>query len=166
MNILIPDSGLLFWMTLSFGIVVFVLVKFGFPVILKMLAERKYYIDESLLMADKARAELDTVKSEGELIIENAKKEYKKIMNDAVILKESMIKDAKEKAKIETQKLIEEARIEILHEKNDAIRDIRKQVAVLSVDIAEKVLREKLSQKSEQKALLNRLIDDISFTES
>ncbi len=166
MNILMPDSGLLFWMTISFGIVVLILVKFGFPVILKMLAERKYYIDESLLMADKARSELDLVKADGELIIENAKKEYKKIMNDAAKLKLSLIEDAKVKANIETQKLIEEARVQILHEKNDAIRDIRKQVAFLSVDIAEKVLRDKLNQKTEQQALLNRLIDDITFTKS
>ncbi len=166
MNILMPDSGLLFWMTISFGIVVFILVKFGFPVILKMLAERKYYIDESLLMADKARSELDLVKADGELIIENAKKEYKKIMNEAAKLKLSLIEDAKVKAKVETQKLIEEARVQILHEKNDAIRDIRSQVAFLSVDIAEKVLREKLNQKTEQQALLNRLIDDITFTQS
>lgn len=166
MNILIPDSGLLFWMTISFGIVVFVLVKFGFPVILKMLAERKYYIDESLLMADKARTELETVKADGELIIENAKKEYKKIMNDAVLLKKYLIEEAKAKTKIENQKLIEEARVQILHEKNEAIRDIRRQVAFLSVDIAEKVLREKLNPKPEQQALLKRLIDDITFSES
>ncbi len=166
MNILMPDSGLLFWMTISFGIVVFILVKFGFPIILKMLAERKYYIDESLLMADKARTELDLVKADGELIIENAKKEYKKIMNDAANLNKTLIEEAKVKANIETQKLIEEARVQILHEKNDAIRDIRRQVAFLSVDIAEKVLRDKLNQKTEQQALLNRLIDDITFTKS
>ncbi len=166
MNILMPDSGLLFWMTISFGIVVFILVKFGFPVILKMLAERKYYIDESLLMADKARTELHMVKADGELIIENAKKEYKKIMNDGVKLKQSLIEEAKVKASIETHKMIEEARVQILHEKNDAIRDIRQQVALLSVDIAEKVLRDKLNQKTEQQALLNRLIDDITFTKS
>lgn len=166
MNILMPDSGLLFWMSISFGIVVFVLVKFGFPVILKMLAERKYYIDESLLMADKARTDLEMVKADGELIIENAKKEYKKIMNDAANLNKSLIEEAKVKANIETQKMIEEARIQILHEKNDAIRDIRQQVALLSVDIAEKVLRDKLGTKAEQKALLNRLIDDITITKS
>ena len=166
MNILMPDSGLLFWMTISFGIVVLILVKFGFPIILKMLAERKNYIDESLLMADKARTELETVKAHGELIIENAKKEYKKIMNDAVLLKKSLIEEAKAKANIENQKLIEEARVQILHEKNEAIRDIRRQVAFLSVDIAEKVLREKLNPKPEQQALLKRLIDDITFSES
>ena len=131
MALLLPESGLLFWMLLSFGIIVFILAKFGFPVIVKMVEDRKAYIDESLLSAQKAYDDLAKVKDESLLILDNARKEHIKILNEASQSKEMLIKDAKEKASIEASKLIAEARKQILIEKDDAIRDIRRQVAEL-----------------------------------
>jgi F-type H+-transporting ATPase subunit b len=166
MSLLLPDSGLLFWMFLSFGIVAFILVKFGFPVIIKMVEDRKAFIDESLLSAQKAYNDLAKVKDESLLILDNARKEHVKILNEASQSKEMLIKDAKEKASLEAAKLIEDARKQILIEKDDAIRDIRRQVAELSVDIAEKVLRGQLDKKTEQMDMINRLLDEINVSKS
>jgi len=153
-------------MFLSFGIVVFILAKFGFPVIVKMVEDRKAYIDESLLLAQKAHDQLDQVKADGEAIVENARREQVQILSDAAQTRDLLINDAKDKAGVEAQKLIAEARRQILIEKEDAIRDIRRQVAELSVNIAEKVLREKLDQKKEQMDMINRLLDEINIPKS
>ena len=166
MSLLTPDSGLLFWMLISFGIVVFVLAKFGFPIILKMVEERTNFIEESLLKAEKARTELDSVKAEAELILEKARNEHQQIMNEASQLREALIQEAKTKAIGEADKIIENARLQIQNEKDDAIRDIRKQVAGLSVDIAEKVLRNKLDKKEEQFGMIQRLIDEMNISKS
>jgi F-type H+-transporting ATPase subunit b len=166
MSLLLPDSGLLFWMLLSFGIVAFILVKYGFPVIIKMVESRKTYIDESLLVAKQAYEQMAIVKAQGEVIVEDARREQVKIMNDAAQTRDLLIKDAKEKAGLEAVKLIEEARKQILIEKEDAIRDIRRQVAELSVDIAEKVLRGQLEKKDEQMDMINRLLDEINISKS
>ncbi len=166
MSLLLPESGLLFWMLLSFGIVVFILAKYGFPVIIKMVEERKQYIDESLLVAQKAHDELSNIKQESEAIMNNARKEQVRIMSEAAQTRDQLIAEAKQKALVEAQKLIDEARKQIQTEKDEAIRDIRRQVANLSVDIAEKVLREKLDKKDEQMNMINRLIDEINISKS
>jgi len=166
MALLLPESGLLFWMLLSFGIVVLILAKFGFPIIIKMVESRKTYIDESLLIAKQTYEQMAVVKAQGETIVDNARKEQVKIMNDAAQTRDMLIKDAKEKAGVEAAKLIEEARKQILAEKEDAIRDIRRQVAELSVDIAEKVLRGQLEKKSEQMSMIDRLLDEINISKS
>ncbi len=166
MSLLTPDSGLLFWMLISFGIVVFILAKFGFPVILKMVEERKNYIEESLLMAEKARTELDNVKNDAEKLIEQARLEHQEILNNASKLKDTLIQDAKTKALIEADKIIENARIQIQSEKENAIREIRHQVAGLSVDIAEKVLRKKLTKDDEQLNMIQLLVDEINIPKS
>jgi F-type H+-transporting ATPase subunit b len=166
MSLLLPESGLLFWMLLSFGIVVLILAKYGFPVIVKMVEDRNNYIDESLLVAQKAHDELKNVKVESEAIITNARKEQVRLMNEAAQTRDMLIKEAKDKAGIEASKVIEDARKQILTEKEEAIRDIRRQVAELSVDIAEKVLRNKLEKKEEQMKMINRLIDEINISKS
>jgi len=166
MALLLPESGLLFWMLLSFGIVVLILAKFGFPIIIKMVESRKTYIDESLLIAKQTYEQMAVVKAQGETIVDNARKEQVKIMNDAAQTRDMLIKDAKEKAGVEAAKLIEDARKQILAEKEDAIRDIRRQVAELSVDIAEKVLRGQLEKKSEQMSMIDRLLDEINISKS
>lgn len=166
MSLLTPDSGLLFWMLLSFGIVVFVLTKFGFPVIIKMVEERKAYIEESLLMAEKARFELQQVKAEGEQIIATARNEHKAIIAEAAELKDKLVKDARVQAQVEADKVIAESRRLIEFEKEEALRSIRKQVAEISVSISEKVLRTKLAEKGEQQAMIERLLDEINVSKS
>lgn len=166
MELFTPEVGLIFWMLIPFLVVFFVLAKFGFPVIVKMVEDRKQYIDDSLLVAKKAHAELDNIKSESEVIMNNARKEQVRIMSEAAQTRDNLIEEAKSKATIEAQKVLEDARRQILLEKEEAIRDIRRQVAELSVDIAEKVLREKLGKKEEQMDMINRLIDEINISKS
>ena len=166
MALLLPESGLLFWMLLSFGIVVFILAKFGFPVIIKMVEERKTYIDESLLIAKQTYEQMAVVKAQGESIVDNARREQADILKEATATRDQLIKEAKDKAGIEATKIIEDARKQILIEKEDAIRDIRRQVAELSVDIAEKVLRGQLDKKDEQMGMINRLLDEINISKS
>ncbi|MFM2292300.1 MAG: hypothetical protein RIS29_2113 [Bacteroidota bacterium] len=166
MALLLPESGLLFWMLLSFGVVVFVLVKFGFPVILKMVDERKTYIDESLLVAKQTYEQMAAVKAQGEAIVDEARREQAKILKDATQTRDQIVNEAKEKALIEASKIIEEARKQITAEKEDAIRDIRRQVAALSVDIAEKVLRGQLDKKDEQMVMIDRLLDEVNVSKS
>ena len=131
MSLLLPDSGLLFWMFLSFGIVFVILAKYGFPVIIKMVEGRKTYIDQSLEVAREANAQLSKLKEEGDALVAAANKEL-----DAV-------------------------KQQIQIEKDEAIRDIRRQVAVLSVDIAEKVLRKSLEDKEAQMGMIDRMLDEV-----
>lgn len=166
MSLLLPESGLVFWMLLVFGVVVFVLVKFGFPVILKMVEDRKLYIEESITMAEKARVELKQVKTEGEQIIANARKEHQAILADAALLREKLVNEARVKALSEAEKVIEESRLLIQHEKETAIKEIRNQVAELSIDIAEKLIGQQLSKSTEQEKMIQRLLDEIEVPKS
>jgi len=160
MSFLKPESGLLFWMVLSFGGVFFVLAKYAFPVILKMVEERKAYIDNSLKLADETNAQLELLKAEGQKIITIAREEQVTILNDALSVKEQIIKEARNEAKAEASKLLEAVRKQIRKEQADAILEVRSQVAILAVDIAEKVIRMQLNDKEKQMGMINRLIDE------
>lgn len=161
MSLLVPDSGLLFWMLLSFGVVFIILAKYGFPVIVKMVESRKDYIDQSLDAAKEANRQLSAIKSESEAILAKAHEEQTKILNEAMATRDRIIQEAKEQARLAGQKQLEEAKRQIAAEKEEVIRDIRRQVAVLSVDIAEKVLRKNLDKKQEQMAMIDRLLDEV-----
>ena len=161
MSLLVPDSGLLFWMLLSFGVVFIILAKYGFPVIVKMVESRKDYIDQSLDAAKEANRQLSAIKSESEAILAKAHEEQTKILNEAMATRDRIIQEAKEQARLAGQKQLEEAKRQIAAEKEEAIRDIRRQVAVLSVDIEEKVLRKNLDKKQEQMAMIDRLLDEV-----
>jgi F-type H+-transporting ATPase subunit b len=163
MSLLMPDSGLLFWMLLSFGVVFFVLAKYGFPIIIKMVNERKEYIDHSLVVAKEANEQLANLKAEGETILAKAREEQVRILNEATATRERIISEAKTQAQIEGAKMLDEVKLQIKAEKEDAIRDIRRQVAVLSVNIAEKVLRKNLDSENEQTEMIERLLDE-TFT--
>ncbi|MDD4821771.1 MAG: F0F1 ATP synthase subunit B [Bacteroidales bacterium] len=160
MSLLQPEAGLLFWMVLSFGVVFFVLAKYAFPVILKMVEERKAYIDNSLKLADETNAQLELLKAEGEKIITKAREEQVTILNDALSLKEQIINEARNEAKAEAAKQLEAVRKQIRKEQADAILEVRSQVAVLAVDIAEKVIRMQLNDKEKHMGMINRLIDE------
>jgi F-type H+-transporting ATPase subunit b len=131
-----------------------------------MVEERRAYIDESLVFAQKAHQEMLNLKAEGEVIVENARREHTKILHEANKMREAMIKDAKKKAQIEGEKILTDAKNQILIEKEDAIRAIRRQVAELSLDIAERVVRKKLDGEEEQMNMINRLLDEINISKS
>lgn len=166
MELFTPEVGLIFWMLIPFLIALFILSKYGFPVILKMIEERKNFIDESLLMAEKARVELQQVKAEGEQIITRARKEQQAILDEAAQLRDKLVKDARLQALVEAEKVITEARTAIQYEKEEALKLIRAQVAVLSVQIAEKVVRTELNNATAQKQMMERLLDEIEVPKS
>lgn len=161
MGLLTPDPGLLFWMVVVFGIVFFLLAKFGFPVIIKMVDDRKAYIDNSLKAAREANEQLANVKVEGEKILAQAHEEQARILKSATETRDRIIREAQEKARLEGDRLMEEMKKQIETEKESAIRDIRRQVALLSVGIAEKVMRTKLVDEKEQTELISRLVDEM-----
>ncbi|WP_300227135.1 F0F1 ATP synthase subunit B [uncultured Bacteroides sp.] len=161
MGLLTPDPGLLFWMVVVFGIVFFLLAKYGFPVIIKMVDDRKAYIDNSLKAAREANAQLANVKAESEKILAQAHEEQARILKSATETRDRIIKDAQEKARLEGDRLMEEMKKQIETEKESAIRDIRRQVALLSVGVAEKVIRTKLADEKEQTELISRLVDEM-----
>jgi F-type H+-transporting ATPase subunit b len=160
MSLLIPDSGLLFWMVLSFGIVFFIVAKWGFPVITKMVEERKSYIDKSLLAADEANHRLEEVKILSEKMLEETRAQQLVMLRETAQSKEQILADAKETAITQTQKLIEEAQKQIRLERAAITADLRSQVAIMAVNVAEKILRSELKEKNRQEALMNTLLDE------
>ena len=165
MDLLIPSTGLLFWMSLTFFVVLFILWKFGFPVITTMVQERKAFIDESLRKAHEANERLANIQKEGESILQEAREKQAQILKEAAETREAIVEQAQEKARQEGARLMEDARVAIEQEKKAAIADIRKQVATLSVEIAEKVLRSNLKDDAKQMALIDRMLDDVSSKE-
>ena len=154
-----PDPGLLFWMLISFGIVFFILAKFGFPIIVKMVDERKAFIDKSLESAKAANERLAGIQEESERILKQTRDEEIRILKEAQETRSKIIGEAKEQAAVEAGKLIAEAKTAILKEKELAIRDIRNRVADLSIGIAEKVIRKNLDTPA-QHELVQTLIEE------
>lgn len=160
-SILTPDLGLLFWMFLAF-LTVFVLVaKFGFPVITNMVQERKNYIDESLKKAHEANERLAGIQQECEQLLTEARMRQTEILNQAKATGDSIVREAREKAQAESVKILYDAKAQIAVEKENALRDIRQTVADLSVMIAEKVVRQKLSDDVQQQQLIERMLDEV-----
>ena len=162
MELLTPDFGTFFWMLVSFIIVFVILAKFGFPALVNMVNERKQYIDDSLKSASVANEKLSHIKEESESILVEARKEQARILKEAMDTRTQIVNEARDKAKAEGGRLLEEARKQIQKEKDDAIRDIRKQVAELSVEVAQKVLRKQLSSEVEQNGMIERMLDEVS----
>ena len=162
MDLLIPSSGLLFWMSLTFLVVLCVLWKWGFPVIVNMVAERKAFIDDSLQKAREANERLANIQKEGESILQEAREKQALILKEAAATRVSIVEKAQQKAREESVRMLEEARNEIENEKQAAISEIRNQVAKLSILIAEKVVRKNLSDDKAQMELIDRMLDDVS----
>lgn len=160
MSILLPDAGLLFWMLVAFGIVFFILAKYGFPAITSVIDERKRFIEDSLKNAKEANERLVNIKAEGEAILNAAREEQTKILREAAATREQLIKEAREKAEAESHKIVAEAKRIIEQEKEDALRNIHNSVAELSLSIAEKILRNKLASNEAQQAYINKMVDE------
>ncbi|MEA5045928.1 MAG: F0F1 ATP synthase subunit B [Petrimonas sp.] len=166
MSLLTPEPGLVFWMTLSFGIVAFILIKYGFPIILQMVNKRKDYIDNSLLAARQANEELAKVTENSQAILEQTRIEQAKMLEVAAQTRDRMIEEAKGLARTEADKIVADAQKQIIIEKENAMRAIRSEIASLSISVAEKILREKLNTEEEQSKMINRLMDEVMISKS
>jgi F-type H+-transporting ATPase subunit b len=166
MSLLLPESGLLFWMLLAFGIVFAVLARYGFPVITRMVEERKAFIDKSLQVAQEANEQLSRLKSEGETIIANANREQGRILGEAMAERDKIVREARRQAEEAASKELEAAKKQIRAEKEEVIRAIRRQVAALSVDIAEKIIRKNLDEQDAQMDMIERMLNEALMTKS
>ena len=161
-SILTPDWGLLFWMLLAFLVIFYFLAKYGFPVITRMVEERKAYIDESLRKAHDANEKLANVQQKGEALLKEARERQAQILSEAASTREAIVEQAREKAREEGARIISDAKAQIEAEKQNAISDIRRRVAELSVSVAEKILRERLSGEEKQMKYVDKLLDELS----
>jgi F-type H+-transporting ATPase subunit b len=160
MNLMLPDSGLLFWMTIIFAIVFFILAKFGFPIITGMVEKRNKRISDSLEAARIAEEALANLQKEQERLISETRTEQARLMQEASAERDRMIAAAQEQARVEAQKIMDDARERIAEEKESAMKEIRNEVAKVSLAIAEKVIRKELSSDAAQKQLIDDLIKD------
>ena len=160
MNLMLPDSGLIFWMTIIFAIVFFILAKFGFPMITGMVEKRAKRIDDAISAARKAEEAIAHL--EKERIISETRAEQAQMKKEAAQERDRMIAEAQDQARAEAQKIIEDARQKIAEERDAALREVRREVAILSLSIAEKIVRENLSSDEKQKALADKMADEAS----
>lgn len=165
MSLVTPDFGLLFWMVIIFGVVFFLLAKFGFPVITGMVRKRSDHIEESLKKAQAAQEALENLTQEGKRIIEEARVEQGNILKEATRTRDQIINEAKRKAQEEADKIVQHAKIEIAAERESAMRDICRQVSLISVKVAEKIVRKELDTSEQQLALIDRLVEECSKSE-
>ena len=165
MSLITPDFGLLFWMVIIFGAVFFVLAKFGFPIITKMVEKRSDHIEQSLKAADEAQKKLLSLADDQAAMIEQTRREQARLLKEAADARDAMIAQAKAKASEEAAAVLEDARKRIESEKETALREIRSQVAMISVSVAEKIVRTKLESNQEQASLVDRLVEEASSAE-
>jgi F-type H+-transporting ATPase subunit b len=160
MDLVTPGIGMIFWSTLFFLVLLFVLGKFAWPAILTAVKARNESIRKALDAAEQAKEEMAQLKADNEQILAEAKAERDAMMKEAKEIKDKMIAEAKEKASEEARKLVKNARESIQREKAAAINDMKEQMATLSIDIAEKILRKKLEDSKAQKELVDKLINE------
>ena len=155
--------GLFFWQTVIFLILIFLLKKYAWKPILDAVIDRDEGIKNALFSAEKAKEEMVSLQSDNEATLKKARAERDLLLKEAREMKQQLIEDAKDEAKSEAKKIITQAQETIQSEKNAAISDLKNQVASLSVEIAEKVLKEKLSNDKAQMDLVKNLVKDVTL---
>lgn len=154
-----PGIGLLFWMTLTFIILLFLLAKFAWKPILNAVNDREVTIIDALNQAKLAKQEMAKLKEDNERILREARAERDGILKEARDMKDKIVNEAKDRAKVEGEKMIAAARQSIQSEKNAAMAEIKSQIGTLSVNIAENILREKLNNDGAQNALVENILN-------
>lgn len=160
MELVKPELGLFFWMMVTFLIVLFLLTKFAWKPIMKMIKDREASIDDALKSAEKAKADIASMQADNERLLNEARRERDAMLKEARDMKDAIVAEAKGKAKEEADKLLTAARESIHNEKMAAITELKNQVAQLSIDIAEKMLKRELSAENKQKELIGDLLKD------
>lgn len=163
MDLVTPEIGLIFWTSLSFLVLLFILRKFAWKPILNSVNTREQSIKDALASAEAAKREMENLTADNERILKEARFERDTMMKEARDLKAKMISDAKEEAKAEADKMISQAQAAIESEKKAAIAELKNQVATLSVDIAEKVVKDELSNKDKQLKLVEDMIGEATL---
>ena len=160
MELVSPGIGLIFWMTLSFAILLWILAKFAWKPILKALKDREGTIERSLQTAIQVEGKMKALESQHEELLSQAKDERDEILQEARTIKNSIIDEARTKANEEADRILESAKESIHNEKKAVMTDLKNQLAQLSIEVAEKLLREELSGTEKQKELVKKLINE------
>lgn len=163
MELIKPNIGLLFWMVISFSTVLYLLAKFAWKPILKMLSEREQSISEALNTAKAAKEEMARLKADNEKLLNEARNERDIMLRQARDAKDAIIAEAKTKAQAEAQKIMAQTRETLNTEKMAALAELKNQVASMSLDIAEQILRTELSSSEKQKILNHELVKNINL---
>ncbi|MEI6509269.1 MAG: F0F1 ATP synthase subunit B [Bacteroidota bacterium] len=163
MELVKPGIGLLFWMTITFSIVLYILTKFAWKPILNSIRERESSINEAINAADNARKQMESLKADNEKLLAQARAERERMLKEANEMKDSIIAQAKRSADEEGRKIITNAKDSIEREKLNALNELKTQVAVLSVDMAEKILRKKMDDRTQQEAFVNDNLKSIKL---
>ncbi|MFI5205118.1 MAG: F0F1 ATP synthase subunit B, partial [Flavobacteriales bacterium] len=158
-----PGLGLVVWMTLAFGVVLWILKKYAWKPILESIHKREETIENALKQAELARAEMEKLQAANEDLLRKAREERDIILKEARDQKDAIINEAKNRTKVEQNRIIEAARETIRNEKLAAITELKNQVATLSLEIAEKVLRAELSNENKQQTVINNLVNEINL---
>ncbi len=160
MELVKPAFGLIFWMFVSFALILFLLKKFAWKPILEMLDEREKTISDALNSAQKAKEEMTALRAGNEKLLQEARNERDNLLKEAREAKEMIINEAKTKATEASDKILASARENISNEKMAAITELKNYVATLSIEIAEKVLKQELADPNKQKELVQTLLKD------
>jgi F-type H+-transporting ATPase subunit b len=163
MKLLTPDFGLIIWTLLAFLVVLFILKKFAWKPILNALKERETTIADSLATAERVKAEMSQLKSENEALLAKAREERAQLLKEARDTKDRIISEAKEQAKIEANKIVIDAQAAIQQQKMAALTDVKNQVGTLVIEVAEKVLRRELGNKTEQESYIKQLAEEVKL---
>ncbi|MCQ2213224.1 MAG: F0F1 ATP synthase subunit B [Bacteroidaceae bacterium] len=161
MNLLTPDIGLVFWMLLCFVIVFTILAKFGLPVILSSISKRKQFIEQSLVAAEQANEKLAGIEEEGKRILADAHSQQQDIIAGAMAERQQIVNTAEAQAAESAHRIAEESARNIQVAKENALREVKNEVASLALDIAEKVLREKMTDDKAQQEAIAKMLDNI-----
>ena len=163
MELVLPGIGLIFWMTLSFLILAFILGKFGWPIIVKSLEQRETKITEALEEADRTRQAMKQLQSDNEQLLKQAKEERDAILAEARKISQKMYDEAKDKANEEARRILESAKESIHFEQLKAIAEVKNTIAELSLEIAGKVLAQDMKETERHNSYVNRLVDEIKL---
>lgn len=163
MQLVTPAIGLVFWMSVTFLSIFFILKKFAWKPILNMIKEREDSIESALQSAEKAKLEMKELQASNERILAEAVAERENLLREARETKDAIVNEAKTKAKAEADKLINQALESIKNEKMAAITELKNQVAALSIEVAEKILKEQLSTEEKQKVLVGNLLKEVEL---
>ncbi|MCA6435749.1 MAG: F0F1 ATP synthase subunit B [Bacteroidetes bacterium] len=158
-----PGLGLIVWTTIVFILLLVILAKFAWKPILTAIKTREQGITDALASADRALNEVRELKSNNERLLAEGRAERDNLLKEAREMKESIINEAKSKATKDAERIMQTAREQIINEKNAAITDLKNQVATLSIDIAEKILKSELTQDEKQKTLVGNLMKDLNL---
>ena len=163
MQLVTPGIGLIFWMLVSFSLVLYVLAKFAWKPIMKGIHQRENTIEKALEAANEAKKEMLQLKAGNEQLLRDAKDERDALMRDARKMKEAILDEARAKGAEESARILETARENIQFEKMAAINDLKNQIASISIEIAEKLIGKELENKKQQQELTEKLLKEVKI---